>query len=631
MFPIGLARHQKFFGPPLVYERPPKVFFDWYHLKGFEAVTFDLWNLRGIRLWSKIGSEAEVTSPEQATAGTTGQVVSPFTDHFVSAVYGNGLRHPAKADIDYGTECPSWYTTTGQFPDTEGSMECWVYFPGTPDEDSGILAIHSLNIPDDTTDYAEYRARLRVYVTTAGLIRFESQTVTTLADDSETVATKLLASVDANELTGWHHLACVWNQFGIAESADTARIYLDGVDSGSDTEAFDFDVRVAGGDDLCYIVAWPSINDADNDKWRALQAGVAYGGDWPDAIIDNLVVWAGERTSFGDRYRETPEYFAGDPAFAFDQWNVGALTYKTPFDRYDLRGLLAKIPFDQWHMQKAAEMLAFDAWHIAGELVRTGFDQWHIFTAASAKLKTLYDQYHLYNAARKTVCDLYNILGEVLKVAFDRYKIEEGRPFYTYVFDLYRIYQTAGYLIFSNAGDGGTVDWSNSVGFTTSTTWGTSSISTGSLYRFGVRARNELFTEQNTHVAAKLDIDASGADVTSRPNAIRSLKATAIADGKVRLTWTYRHSTGAATVTHFHVYQGVDATSLAVAASVLKASGDFTHYRWTSGALTEGATYSFRVKAATASDVEDTGTKTVTAVPDATPPGEFENVLYRVT
>jgi len=274
--------------------------------------------------------------------------------------------------------------------------------------------------------------------------------------------------------------------------------------------------------------------------------------------------------------------------------------------------------------------MVFDAWHIAGELAKTGFDGWHIFSTANAKVKKLFDRFHVYGAARKTVVDLYHILGPALKAAFDRWHLYTGEARAKKVFDLYRIYQEAGYLIFYNAGDGGPVDYGASVGFTTGTTWSTSGLGTSSIHRFGVRARNELYAEENTNVVVAFETDAGGNEIEGRPNAVTDLVAEPAQSGRIRLSWSYNSSDEKGAATAFRIYKAPDTVDFELVATVAKVSGTITHYEWTSDSLAEGVRRWFKVKACTAGLVEDAGRHIVSAVPDSTPPSGFASVSVEV-
>ena len=609
-----------------------KTALDCYDLNiaSYIKTAFDSYHLRGLLLWSKLGTSGEITSPAKGPAGA---ILSPFTDCFEAGKFGNALRHPAQAAIQAAGAViaePNWDTGNGRYPNSQGTVECWLNLPRLPDSDTALWALHSYNcgpLPTLETlpeNVAAYRARFRAIANFDGNLYFQVQKITTEN------YTRNLASCSISTLTGWHHFAFVWNQDGISGGADTARIYIDGVQAASGSQTFDFGNRVTMTYNTSRFLVWPSAT-VTGGAWQAAIETATYTGEWPDAILDNFIVWNLEKTDFSTMGDETPSLAISPRKFFFDRYNMGALLARVGFDRFDLRNeATPKTVYDRYDMGKAVEKFLFDAYHIAGTMTKTSFDQWHLFTTASAKLKTLYDRYQLYGAACKTLVDMYHILGEVLKTSFDRFNITEGHPAEKAIFDLYRIYQTAGYLIFWNGGDGGPVDYSTSIGFTTGTTWSAAGLSTCGNYRFGVRTRGELFEEKNTNVVDRLEIDAVGVEIAARPNRVESLAATPAAGGKITLKWAYRQAGGAAAATHFHVYSGTDSCSLSIVDSVNKAVGEATVYQWTSEALSDGIRHYFRVRAATAADREDNGAQLADAIPDTTAADGFAAVSFKV-
>jgi len=319
----------------------------------------------------------------------------------------------------------------------------------------------------------------------------------------------------------------------------------------------------------------------------------------------------------------------GLPLRPFTYWHVPRGSEST-FDAWHLLAQKVGLTFDRWTIETRAEAVLFDAWHIAGELGRHEWDRFHVFASASARLKTVYDRHRLYGAAGKTLVDVYHILGDALKTVFDHYSIDEGRSWTKSLYDLYRLYQLAGYVIFSNEGDGGPVNYSESVGFTTATSWSTSGLSTSSHWRFGVRARNSMHCEQNTNVITACEIDAAGEEITGRPNAVLGLMAESAEGGHIRLRWSHDSSAEAVAATHFHIYEGDNPSSLAHVDSVSRTTGTVARYAWTGQALENGARRWLRVKAATADDVECLGAALVTAEADTVIPDQLESFSVEV-
>ena len=189
-----------------------------------------------------------------------------------------------------------------------------------------------------------------------------------------------------------------------------------------------------------------------------------------------------------------------------------------------------------------------------------------------------------------------------------------------------RITPLRGFRVYHNAGEG-RIDY-DTVRETRSEyadAWTSSALSYPATWRFGVRAYNENGEEKNINVADELVLLSSGAESPERPNKPTGLKATPAAGGKVDVTFDYNTTDEAASCTHFHIYHNggageVDYTS--EVGSVNIDDGIFTHYLFETGALNDGIPYRFAVRAATASDVEDTGIEWVEAIADASAPDQ---------
>ncbi len=192
-----------------------------------------------------------------------------------------------------------------------------------------------------------------------------------------------------------------------------------------------------------------------------------------------------------------------------------------------------------------------------------------------------------------------------------------------------------GFHVYNNAATG-VIDYSSLIADLGSGTLAYTSpaLAYPATHRFGVRAYNEYGEEQNVDVTRKLTLDAAGADITAKPNAPHSLSVTAAAGGKIQLDFAYDTTGERATCTQFKVYynSGSGAVDYSSAlATVTKATGGLTWYRYTTGALTDGTTYIFAVRANTAGGIEDGNSHEVSATADSTLPTQPASLTVTAT
>jgi hypothetical protein len=115
------------------------------------------------------------------------------------------------------------------------------------------------------------------------------------------------------------------------------------------------------------------------------------------------------------------------------------------------------------------------------------------------------------------------------------------------------------YNIYGNDGSGGPIDYSTPIATTTETSWSSASLATPGSWKFSVRAVRvaDGLEEQNLDAAITLDLDASAADVSSRPLPPNGLRAIPRPKGVVRVEWGYHLVERARTPSGFHVYAGI--------------------------------------------------------------------------
>lgn len=97
------------------------------------------------------------------------------------------------------------------------------------------------------------------------------------------------------------------------------------------------------------------------------------------------------------------------------------------------------------------------------------------------------------------------------------------------------------YHIYANDGRGGEVAYDSPIATTTAPTYTVGPLVAPSDNSFAVRAFDATsgIEEANTDARVRVVIDASGNDVTSRPNAVNGLSARPTAGGTCRVAWGY--------------------------------------------------------------------------------------------
>jgi hypothetical protein len=97
------------------------------------------------------------------------------------------------------------------------------------------------------------------------------------------------------------------------------------------------------------------------------------------------------------------------------------------------------------------------------------------------------------------------------------------------------------YNIYVNDGQGGVVTYDSPVATTDELTWTSGPLEFPSDTTFGVRAFDTVsgIEEANTDARVRIVLDSSGIDVTSQPNGVIGLSATATAGGTCWVSWGY--------------------------------------------------------------------------------------------
>jgi hypothetical protein len=186
----------------------------------------------------------------------------------------------------------------------------------------------------------------------------------------------------------------------------------------------------------------------------------------------------------------------------------------------------------------------------------------------------------------------------------------------------------AGYRIYVNDGHGGPIDYATPVATVYSLTWTSPALDAPGSYKFGVRSFDASgLEEQNLDASARLDLDASGADVTRVPLAPLGVRALALAGGRVRVEWTSPTAERRRRPAGFRVYaQAGDLTDYTTPAAVAPNTADLSGVHAVEiGPLVDGVEYAIGVRAYNASG-EEKNTSSVRVGADAAPPSPVDSL-----
>jgi hypothetical protein len=114
------------------------------------------------------------------------------------------------------------------------------------------------------------------------------------------------------------------------------------------------------------------------------------------------------------------------------------------------------------------------------------------------------------------------------------------------------------YRIYSNAGNGGPVDYTTPVATTSGLSYTTGAVAPATDTTFAVRAYDTVtnLEEANTDAQVRVVIGANGADQGLSPNAAQAVTLTPSAGGGCRVGWSYAPDDTWGAPAGFHVYLG---------------------------------------------------------------------------
>jgi hypothetical protein len=156
------------------------------------------------------------------------------------------------------------------------------------------------------------------------------------------------------------------------------------------------------------------------------------------------------------------------------------------------------------------------------------------------------------------------------------------------------------YNIYANDGMGGVVNYDSSIATTDELTWAIGPLGSPSDNTFAVRAFDSVseIEEANTAARVRIIIDSSGNDVTSQPNRVRGLSATATVGGTCWVTWGYDATGQGGTPSEFAVTVTAGATpSLGTPTATIAYQTGVAGYGCTLTGLANNSLYTIAVQA----------------------------------
>lgn len=185
------------------------------------------------------------------------------------------------------------------------------------------------------------------------------------------------------------------------------------------------------------------------------------------------------------------------------------------------------------------------------------------------------------------------------------------------------------YHVYANDHAGGPIDYATPVATVAGLTWTSGALSAGSDSLYAVRAFDTVsgLEESNVDAVARLILDGSRVDITSRPGTPKDLTAQPTAGGGCRVTWTYSPLASGGTPTSFKVWKTVGTTvnyAGSPAATVPYSAGQVIFHADLSG-LSDGTQYAIGVRAVN-SLADDGNTVQVLVTGDATGPAAVDGL-----
>lgn len=231
-------------------------------------------NMGNLVLWSKLGSEGEISSPQVGAyrSAVNSRIYAPVK-------FDNGFR------INHVSNVGNLIFDPLTMPNGKGCAEVWA-----------VLAIAIVNGGFDSDTYTS-RTFFTVGTNVSDTIRCN------IGGSGIGGGTRILVSGGGTlSVTNYNipintpfHVAVVWDKDGIAGGSDTVRLYIDGIQKGALQNSAGLNVtpnRIAAGSRIT----------SGSTCWGLAQG---YNGG-----IDNIKVWDYAKTDFSDRFFESGSQIA---------------------------------------------------------------------------------------------------------------------------------------------------------------------------------------------------------------------------------------------------------------------------------------------------------------------------------
>lgn len=183
------------------------------------------------------------------------------------------------------------------------------------------------------------------------------------------------------------------------------------------------------------------------------------------------------------------------------------------------------------------------------------------------------------------------------------------------------------YRVYSNGGTGGPVNLNVPLGTTSRHSYTTPPLAPGSDNTFIVRAYDSVTNveEANTDARVRIILDASGQDVSARPNAPQKVSVLRMAGGACQVRWAYQPNGEGSPPVGFYVYL-IEGTTPGYSnpSATVSYARNMTSYSCVLAGLVNGQPYTVAVRAFNAVAIEPNTSATVSTIADSAPPSNVD-------
>jgi hypothetical protein len=186
---------------------------------------------------------------------------------------------------------------------------------------------------------------------------------------------------------------------------------------------------------------------------------------------------------------------------------------------------------------------------------------------------------------------------------------------------------TIAYRIYSNNGNGGTIDYSSPASETINSSYQLGSLQPSGHYRFAVRAFDTQtgLEEHNTQAFVEIRLDEHGNDIGPKPLCPLGLSAYALADGRCQVAWIYPNVRVPDRPRGFTiVLETLDSLMQSEVVVTVDYSASSRYYQKTIAGLLDGVRYRINVQAVSANALSVSDFATVDVIGKSSPPDAVE-------